>query len=55
MGAKEPPSSVRSASEEGGIVQLFVADVLGTLVGSLDGLARGMKRPAGQAFVLNNR
>jgi len=55
MGAKEAPSSVKSSGEEGGIVNLYVADVLGTLIGALEGLARGMKRPVGQTLLLNNR
>ncbi|WWD15716.1 hypothetical protein CI109_100138 [Kwoniella shandongensis] len=54
MGMKEAPSSVRSAGEEGGIVNLFVADVLGTLMIHLEGRARTMRRPIGQAFLLNN-
>ncbi|KAK8870005.1 hypothetical protein IAR55_000575 [Kwoniella newhampshirensis] len=54
MGMKEVPSSARSAAEEGGIVNLFVADVLGTLMIHLDARARTMRRPIGQAFLLNN-
>lgn len=69
MGAKEAPSPVRSASEEGGTVNLFVgmysaawsdklmdsADVLGTLLIHLDGKSKSMRKPVGQAFLLNNR
>ncbi|WWC69690.1 uncharacterized protein I206_103633 [Kwoniella pini CBS 10737] len=54
MGQKESPSPARNASEEGGIVNLFVADVLGTLLQHLDARARNMRRPIGQAFSLNN-
>lgn len=54
MGLNELPSSVRSADEEGGIVKFFVADVLGTLLNHLHAKAKGMKRPIGQAFLLNN-
>ncbi|OXB39264.1 hypothetical protein J007_00940 [Cryptococcus neoformans] len=54
MGLNELPSNVRSADEEGGIVKFFVADVLGTLLNHLHAKAKGMKRPIGQAFLLNN-
>ncbi|KAL7423726.1 exocyst complex component exo70 [Cryptotrichosporon argae] len=54
MGANEPPSSARNAAEEGGVVNLYVADVLGTLIIHLDQRARGMRRPIGPAFLLNN-
>ncbi|WWC61383.1 uncharacterized protein I303_103966 [Kwoniella dejecticola CBS 10117] len=54
MGQKEPPSSARNANEEGGVVNLFVADVLGTLLQFLDARSRTMRKPVGQAFLLNN-
>ncbi|WVQ98552.1 hypothetical protein IAU59_005678 [Kwoniella sp. CBS 9459] len=54
MGMKEAPSPARSANEEGGTVNLFVADVLGTLLIHLEGRAKTMKRPIAQAFLLNN-
>ncbi|KAK4687879.1 exocyst complex component 7, partial [Tremellales sp. Uapishka_1] len=54
MGAKEPPSSVKSASSEGGLVSLYVADILGTLIIHVDNKSKGMRRPIGQAFALNN-
>ncbi|WVO16993.1 hypothetical protein L204_104679 [Cryptococcus depauperatus] len=54
MGMKEAPSNIRSAEEEGGIVKFFVADVLGTLFIHLNARTKAMKRPIGQAFMLNN-
>ncbi|WVF72381.1 hypothetical protein IAT40_007196 [Kwoniella sp. CBS 6097] len=54
MGMKEAPSPAKSANEEGGTVNLFVADVLGTLLIHLEGRARTMKKPIAQAFLLNN-
>ncbi|WVQ78246.1 hypothetical protein IAT38_000329 [Cryptococcus sp. DSM 104549] len=54
MGMKEPPSSVRNAGEEGGIVKFFIADVLGTLLIHLQDKSKAMRRPIGQAFMLNN-
>ena len=70
MGAKDAPSPVRSAAEEGGIVNLFVgklsgtilvhqltpvADVLGTLLSYLEQRAKPMRKPVGPTFLLNNR
>lgn len=54
MGMKEPPSTARSAAEEGGIVNLYAADVLGTLLISLEQRAKGMRKPVGAGFLLNN-
>lgn len=69
MGAKDAPSPVRSAAEEGGIVNLFVgklsgtilvhqltpvADVLGTLLSYLEHRAKPMRKPVGPTFLLNN-
>ncbi|GFZ46609.1 hypothetical protein JCM24511_03829 [Saitozyma sp. JCM 24511] len=54
MGASEAPSPVRSAAEEGGVVKLFVADILGTLIIYLKQRASTMKRVIGQTFLLNN-
>jgi len=68
MGAKDAPSPVRSAAEEGGIVNLFVgkysldctlklilaADVLGTLLSYLEQRAKPMRKPVGPTFLLNN-
>ncbi|WVW83405.1 hypothetical protein I302_105424 [Kwoniella bestiolae CBS 10118] len=54
MGQKDAPSPARNAGEEGGTVNLFVADVLGTLLIHLDARSRAMRKPIGQAFLLNN-
>ncbi|ORY27086.1 Cullin repeat-like-containing domain protein [Naematelia encephala] len=54
MGAKDLPSPVKSASDEGGIVNLYVADVLGTVVLYLEQRAKSMRKLVGQAFLLNN-
>jgi hypothetical protein len=69
MGAKDAPSPVRSAAEEGGIVNLFVgmsvsfeytsslimsADVLGTLLSYLEQRAKPMRKAVGPTFLLNN-
>ncbi|WVR04979.1 hypothetical protein IAU60_001991 [Kwoniella sp. DSM 27419] len=54
MGMKEAPSPARSAGEEGGTVKLYVADVLGTLLIYLEAKSRTMRKPIGQAFLLNN-
>lgn len=54
MGMKEPPSSARSAAEEGGIVNLYAADVLGTLLSYLEGRAKGMRKPVGAGYLINN-
>ncbi|WRT66900.1 uncharacterized protein IL334_003865 [Kwoniella shivajii] len=54
MGQKDPPSPARNANEEGGTVNLFVADVLGTLLIHLDAKSTSMRKPIGQAFLLNN-
>ncbi|GMK59487.1 hypothetical protein CspeluHIS016_0800930 [Cutaneotrichosporon spelunceum] len=48
------PSGATSAQEEGGIVNLYAADVLGTLVGALEGRAKGMRKPVGATYLLNN-
>lgn len=53
MGGAAPSSAV-SAQEEGGIVNLYAADVLGTLIGALEGRAKGMRKPVGAAYLLNN-
>ncbi|WWC85250.1 uncharacterized protein L201_000112 [Kwoniella dendrophila CBS 6074] len=54
MGSKDIPSSVTNAKDEGGTVKLFVADVLGTLIIHLDARSKTMRKPVGQAFLLNN-
>jgi len=54
MGAGEAPSPARNAQEEGGIINLFVADVLGTLLIHLDARAKSMRKPVGYTFLLNN-
>ncbi|BEI87205.1 hypothetical protein CcaverHIS002_0705510 [Cutaneotrichosporon cavernicola] len=48
------PSGATNAQEEGGIVNLYAADVLGTLIGALEGRAKGMRKPVGAAYLLNN-
>lgn len=54
MGASTPPSTARSAAEEGGLVNLYAADVLGTLLIHLDTSAKMMRRPLSSTFLLNN-
>lgn len=54
MGMNQPPSSAKSADEEGGIASLYAADVLGTLLIHLDSRAKAMRKPISSAFVLNN-
>lgn len=54
MGMKEPPSTARSAAEEGGIVNLYAADVLGTLLSYLEGRAKTMRKLVGAGFLVNN-
>ncbi|CAK9782304.1 hypothetical protein CC85DRAFT_325436 [Cutaneotrichosporon oleaginosum] len=48
------PSGATNAQEEGGIVNLYAADVLGTLIGALEARAKGMRKPVGAAYLLNN-
>ncbi|BEJ18229.1 hypothetical protein CspHIS471_0705060 [Cutaneotrichosporon sp. HIS471] len=48
------PSGAANAQDEGGIVNLYAADVLGTLIGALEGRAKGMRKPVGAAYLLNN-
>ncbi|ORX34454.1 Cullin repeat-like-containing domain protein [Kockovaella imperatae] len=54
MGAKDTPSPARSAAEEGGIVNLYVADVIGTLLINIESRAKVMRKPIGYSFSLNN-
>ncbi|EIW68795.1 hypothetical protein M231_06865 [Tremella mesenterica] len=54
MGSKEIPSTARSAADEGGLLNLFVADVLGTLLQHLETRAGPMRKPIGSTFLLNN-
>jgi hypothetical protein len=54
MGASAPPSTVKSAAVEGGLVNLYAADVLGTLLTQLETQAKQMRRPIGATFLLNN-
>lgn len=54
MGMNQPPSSAKSADEEGGIASLYAADVLGTLLSALETRSKTMRKPISSSFLLNN-
>jgi len=54
MGAAAPPSTAKSAATEGGLINLYAADVLGTLLSHLETQCKMMRRPIGPTFLINN-
>ncbi|KAL1409715.1 exocyst complex component exo70 [Vanrija albida] len=54
MGMKDHPSPARNAAEEGGTLNLYAADTLGTLLIHLDQQAKTMRRPVSSTYLLNN-
>lgn len=53
MGAA-PPSTAKSAGSEGGLLNLYAADVLGTLLQFLESQAKNTPRPVGATTYVNN-
>lgn len=49
-----PPSPAKSAEEEGGVLNLYVADILGALIQHLEQKAAPMRKLAGYTYLLNN-
>lgn len=50
-----PPSTAKSADEEGGVLNLYVADILGALIQHLEQKAAPMRKLANYTYLLNNR
>lgn len=50
-----PPSPAKSAEEEGGVLNLYVADILGALIQHLEQKAGPMRKLASYTYLLNNR
>lgn len=50
-----PPSPAKSAEEEGGVLNLYVADILGALIQHLEQKAAPMRKMASYTYFLNNR